>query len=141
MKLNGYTGTITERDGFLYRSGKTEYQILLPDQATEAEKFAAQELTDILAKAGVSIQTITDAGKAADPAAKYIAVGDTVYFRSLGVTMLPKEYKFDGFLIENVGETYVIKGVGDTGTCFGVYGFCESHSSERQDLKKIYLYS
>lgn len=125
MKLNSYQGTIENREGFLYENGKTEYTILLPENALEAEKFAAQELTGIFAKAGVSIATVTDAGLTADPTKKYIAVGDTVYFRSLGIKMLQREFKFDGFVIESVGETYVVKGITDTGTCFGVYGFCE----------------
>ena len=125
MKLNGYLGTIENREGWLYRDGRTEYSILIPAKASEAEKFAARELTDIMAKAGVTVRTVTDEGLTADPVKKYIAVGDTVYFRSLGVKMLQKEYKFDGFLIESVGETYVICGVNHTGTCFGVYGFCE----------------
>ncbi len=125
MRLNGYYGTITEKEGDLYRNGATDYTILIPQNATEAERFAAEELTEILALAGVSIPTVTDEGKLADPEAHYIALGNTVYFRSLGLNMTQNEYKFDGFIIESIGNTHVIKGVNDTGTCFGVYGFAE----------------
>jgi len=125
MKLNGYLGTITPRQDLLYRNGQTEYCILIPENATEAEKFAAQELTDIFAKAGVQIETVTDAGKTVDPTEKYIALGNTVYFRELGITMTQKEFKLDGYIIETMGNTHIIKGVGDTGTCFGAYGFAE----------------
>lgn len=125
MKLNGYKGTITPCEGWLFRNGNTEYTILIPADASEAEQFAAQELTDIFARAGVRIETRTDEGLTADPANAYIALGDTVYFRSLGMTLTQKEFKFDGFIIESVGRTYVVKGVGDTGTCFGTYGFAE----------------
>ena len=125
MKLNGYIGTIADRADLLYAEGSTEYRILIPENATEAEKYAAQELTDIFALAGVAIETITDAGITADPDAKLIAIGNTVYFKALGVTLPANEFKFDGFIIESVGSTYVVKGVGDTGTCFGTYGFAE----------------
>lgn len=125
MRLNGYYGTITEKEGDLYRNGATDYTILIPKNATEAEQFAARELTEIMGMAGVSISTETDLRKTADPQAHYIALGNTVYFRSLGLKMTQKEYKFDGFIIETVGNTHVIKGVNDTGTCFGVYGFAE----------------
>ena len=125
MKQNGYIGTIGPSDGFLYRDRETEYKILVPENATEAENFAASELTDIFAKAGVAIETVSDKDVCAKKCSKFISVGNTVYFKSLGIKMLPTEYKFDGFLIESVGKTYVIKGVGDTGTCFGVYGFAE----------------
>ena len=125
MKLNGYTGSITAREDLLYGHGSTDYRILIPQNATEAEKYAAEELTAIFEKAGVAIETVTDQGLTADPAAKFIALGDTVYFKALGVTLLPQEFKFDGFVIETVGNTHVVKGVGQTGTGFGTYGFAE----------------
>ncbi len=125
MKLNGYTGTIAQREDWLYRDGATEYRILIPAAATEAELFAASELTDIFAMAGVSIETVTDADLSPDPQAKYIALGNTVYFKVLGIKLAAKEFKFDGFIIETLGNTHIIKGVGDTGTCFGIYGFAE----------------
>lgn len=125
MKFNGYIGTITQRTDDLFRAGSTDYRILLPAQATEAERFAARELADIFYRAGVSIQTQTDEGLTADPRARFLAVGNTVYFRALGIKLTQSEFKFDGFILETVGNTHVIKGVGDTGTCFGVYGFAE----------------
>jgi len=73
----------------------------------------------------VAIETVTDKGLTADPERKYIALGNTVYWHALGITMTQKEYKFDGFLIESVGNTFVIRGVSHTGTTFGVYGFSE----------------
>lgn len=125
MKLNGYTGTITEAAGWLYRDGKTDYRILIPAEATEAERHAAAELTWIFSLAGVPVETVTDEGLTADPQAKYIALGNTVYFQTLGMVLTQKEFKFDGFIIESMGSTYIVKGVGDTGTCFGTYGFAE----------------
>ena len=125
MKLNGYTGTITEAAGWLYRDGKTDYRILIPAEATEAERHAAAELTWIFSLAGVAVETVTDEGLTADPQAKYIALGNTVYFQALGMVLTQKEFKFDGFIIESMGSTYIVKGVGDTGTCFGTYGFAE----------------
>jgi len=125
MELNGYAGTIIPRADFLYANGHTDYRILIPARASDAECFAARELTDIFAKAGVHIETITDAGLTADPEARFIALGDTVYFRSLGFRLTQTEFKFDGFIIETLGNTHIVKGVGDTGTCFGTYGFAE----------------
>ena len=78
MKLNGYTGTIAPRQDWLFQNGKTQYCILIPQNATEAEKFAAAELTDIFTRANVTIETCTDAAMAADPEKKYIALGNTV---------------------------------------------------------------
>ena len=33
MKLNGYIGALGDREGYLFRDGKTDYQILIPAQA------------------------------------------------------------------------------------------------------------
>ena len=44
MRLNGYTGIILPLEGWLYRQGKTDYQLLLPENSSEAERFAAREL-------------------------------------------------------------------------------------------------
>ena len=52
MKLNGYTGVIRELDSWLYRDGRTDYAILIPEAASEAERFAARELTAILKRRG-----------------------------------------------------------------------------------------
>lgn len=125
MKLNGYSGYITKKDGFIYQNGITQYKILIPKDATEAEKYAAEELSRIMSLAGVLIDTVSDADVSVCQSDKYISLGNTVYFRSLGIKMLQSEFKFDGFIIESIGNTYVIKGVGDTGTCFGAYGFAE----------------
>ena len=125
MKLNGYTGTITNKEGYFYNNGITDYKILIPDSATESEKYAGEELALIFSYAGVKIETVTDANLTINCNDKYISVGNTIYFKSLNLKLLASEFKFDGFIIESVGNTYVIKGVGDTGTCFGVYGFME----------------
>lgn len=125
MKLNGYIGKISQKNGFIYQNGTTEYKILIPKDASEAEKYAAQELSRIMSLAGVFIDTVSDADVSVCQDSKYISLGNTVYFKSLGIKMLTNEFKFDGFIIESIGNTYVIKGVGDTGTCFGAYGFAE----------------
>lgn len=125
MKLNGYNGTIEAADGYFYNCGVTDYKILIPQNATVSEKFAAKELKRIFSLAYVDIKTVTDKGLTADESGRYISIGNTVYFKKLNVTLSRSEFKFDGFIIKNVGNAYVIKGVSDTGDAFGVYGFME----------------
>lgn len=125
MKLNGYGGTIEEASGYFYNCGATDYKILIPEKATASEKYAAKELKRIFSLAYVDIKTVTDKGLTADENGRYISVGNTVYFKKLNVTLTRSEFKFDGFIVKNVGNTYVIKGVSDTGDIFGVYGFME----------------
>ena len=47
MKLNGYTGTIVDKDGYLYLNGKTEYKILISKDASISEKYAAEEYSNV----------------------------------------------------------------------------------------------
>lgn len=125
MKLNGHEGTITDASGYLYNCGATDYKILIPENATEPEKYAAKEVKRIFSLAYVDIKTVTDKGLTADETMRYISIGNTVYFKKLNVKLTQSEFKFDGFIIKNVGNTYVIKGVSDTGDIFGAYGFME----------------
>ena len=55
MKLNGYQGTITPGQGWLYKDAKTDYTLLIPADASEAERYAAEELTWIFSIAGVEV--------------------------------------------------------------------------------------
>ena len=124
MKLN-YTGTIENASGYFYNCGVTDYKILIPENATVSEKYAAEELKRIFSLAYVDIKTVTDKGVTASENGKYISLGNTVYFKKLNVNLTRSEFKFDGFIVKNVGDTYVIKGVSDTGDIFGAYGFME----------------
>lgn len=125
MRLNGYIGTINNRDDYFYENGKTEYSIVIPFNSSACERFSAEELKRILGFADVEIEIYTDNEVVFDHDGKYVCLGDTRLFRALNVALSRKEFKFDGFIIESVGNSYVIKGVSDTGTCFGVYGFME----------------
>lgn len=125
MSLNGYEGCIVEDSGYFYNCGVTDYKILIPENATKTEKFAAKELKRIFSIAYVDIKIITDKGVLADETKKYISIGNTVYFKNLNVKLTQSEFKFDGFIIKNAGKTYVIKGVNDTADVFGTYGFME----------------
>ena len=104
--------------GHLYNNGATDYKILIPENATEPEKYAAKEGKRIFSLAYVDIKTVTDKGLTADETKRYISIGNTVYFKKLNVKLTQSEFKFDGFIIKNVGNTYVIKGVSDTGDIF-----------------------
>lgn len=125
MKLNGYVGTILNKDGFLYNNGVTNYKIVIPKKATLIEKKAAKELALIFSYAGVKIKTVTDSKLKVSDTQNYIALGNTKFFKSLNIKMLSKEFKFDGFIIETIGSTFVINGVGGLGTVFGAYSFME----------------
>lgn len=125
MKLNGYIGSITNKDGYLYKNGKTDFVIVISKNATVVEKKAADELKLIFSYADVDINIITDENLNANENGKYIALGDTVYFKSLNVTMQASEFKYDGFIIKTLGDGYVIKGVGGLGTVFGAYSLME----------------
>lgn len=123
MKLNGYIGTITDKTDYLIKDGKTDYTILLPKDASEAEEYAALDMKEFFEYKKVEIKIEKE--KAKKTYDKVIAIGNTTLFKDLNLTLKSEEFKFDGYIIESVGSSYVIKGVGDTGTRFGVYGFAE----------------
>ena len=111
--------------GCLYSGGLTEYKIVLPEFSDKIEDYAAEELAEIFGVAGVCVKTVRDNDETLKSGGKFIAVGKTKFFKQLNIILTAKEYKFDGYVIKSVGESYVIAGAGGMGVLFGCYGLME----------------
>lgn len=120
MKRNGYIGEITDKSGYLVKNGKTEYSVVIPKKYAPAEAFAAEELKRILALADCNISIITEDKITAD---NKIFIGNTEAFKKLGVNLSPVTYKRDGFIIETVGNDFIINTSGDAGNFYAVQTF------------------
>lgn len=111
--------------GHLYNNGATDYKIVLPELSSKIEDYAAEELSEIFGVAGVCIKTVRDNNESLAMGGKFIAIGKTKFFKELNFTLTVKEFKFDGYMIKSVGESYVIEGAGGMGVLFGCYGLME----------------
>lgn len=113
-----------ETDIVLAQDGRTDYIAVIPDGATEAVRYAADELVNNFADAtGAQISVVTDAGRSFNSEDKVISIGETTIKEGSGLTVSVEELTEDGYKIERYGNTVVICGGDDSGTAFGVYEF------------------
>lgn len=107
----------------LIGNGKTEYSVLLSENASETEIFAAEELNNFCEEsAGITFPVVREPNGSKTPC---IAIGKTERFNSLGVTLNQSEYNYDGFIVKNDGADVIINGASERGTLYGVYNFLE----------------
>lgn len=125
-----YTGglhecTITDTGYEFIKNGVTNYKIVLPANATDNEKIAAQEInTFLLSSVGTKMETVTDEEVAFDGNAQYIFVGKTKQAEGR-VSVSYEELFRDGFKIKTIDKSIFIVGAYDMGTVYGAYFFME----------------
>lgn len=122
--VDEYEKPIGNTELLLANGGQTAYKIVIPENATQAVRFAANELADFFEQAtGAAIETVTDAGKTFDENDAVLSIGDTAVKAGSGVTATVAELTTDGYKIERKGSTVIIAGGDDSGTAYGVYEF------------------
>lgn len=97
--------------------------IVVPEQAPQAEQYAAQELSRYLSSiTGRQFAVVHEArgtrNKVEFLVGRQLAEG-------AGVTFTEDEYGSDGFLLRRTGNRIVIAGIRPRGTLYGVYAFLE----------------
>ena len=119
-------------DGYFLKDGLTDYKILLPQNYTADEFFAADELINFFAEGtGVMLSIVYD--NAVSNTEKYISIGNTT-LELLGGTV-GEELGNGGFVIKTVGDDIIIGSYKDIGAINGVYKLLES----MLDYDYIYL--
>ncbi|HXF63959.1 MAG TPA: DUF4838 domain-containing protein [Caldilineaceae bacterium] len=111
--------------------GASDYRILLSDQASPSEHYAAAQLQETLKSicgAALPIETVQQHDLAhAEPRQKAIIVGEGPLLEQLGINLAGYMLGSEGFLIKTVGETLVIAGGRQRGTMYGVFSFLEDY--------------
>lgn len=104
----------------------SDYIIVIPENATPTDKYAANELNKYLKQAtSVELAVETDVDKSFEATKKYISIGDTQIYQDSGMTVEYEELNRDGYKIKTYGNTVVINALQDVGVLYGVYGFLE----------------
>jgi len=108
----------------LFENGGTEYSIVVGEDASESEKWAAEELQHWLKEAsGAEFPIGKDDAELAD---REIAVGFNRHaLKLLGAELRPPQSSDESFTYKNVGPSIVIWGGEDRGTMYGVMTFLE----------------
>ncbi|MDR1093808.1 MAG: DUF4838 domain-containing protein [Clostridiales bacterium] len=108
---------------YLIKNGASPYKIVLPENASQRLKFAANELRYFFEQAtGVELPVIGD-GEAENPRGKYLSVGATSVFRDSGASADYAELGLDGYRVKTHGDAIAMIGGSDDGTVYSVYGY------------------
>ncbi|MCX6993987.1 MAG: DUF4838 domain-containing protein [Kiritimatiellaeota bacterium] len=104
------------------RGGRTDYAIITNTNATAAEQFAAQELSDYLAKVtGAHFKVMSETNPALPARAIYVGWTDFASKQGIDVKSLGAEE----WIIKSFGENLVLTGGRPRGTLYSVYEFLE----------------
>lgn len=121
---------IKETDISLAYGGKTDYVIVLPDEASNYEQYAAEELSLYMGKstnAAFAIKTEKEADvayeNAFDQTKKIISVGRTKTLENSKVKVDASVLKQDGYVVKTLGNVVLICGGAGYGTLYAVYEF------------------
>lgn len=119
--------TIKETDIVLFDNGKTDYKIVVPSEAREAETYAAEEAAYFLeTSSGTKFETITDFGKKFNKSDKVISIGNTSILEGSGLVIDKTELGDSGYKIKRYDNTIIIAGAQEgygNGNIYGVYDF------------------
>lgn len=110
----------------LAEGGKSQYVIVIPENASPPVRHAADELANFLQQmSGASFTIQTDN---AQPAAECeILLGNSRRLLELGINIDWQKLGKEGYVLKTVGKRLVIAGGEPRGTLYGVYGLLEDH--------------
>ncbi len=107
----------------LVHDGKSDYRVVLANDASPSEHFAAAEFKRYIHE--ISGATLPYAPDGPTPPQKAVLIGDAEALRSLNLAVPACARHDEGFLIRTAGDRLVITGGRLRGTMYGVYAFLE----------------
>lgn len=114
---------INETGVNIVENGRSDYKIVVPDDADALISFAAKEMqTFIKDSTGAELPIIGDSGADFDETAKYISIGQTLVFKGSGLD-ITDDMKDTGYFMKRFGNTVVIVAKNSNGSLSAVYDF------------------
>lgn len=121
-----HTASVTPTNEYIVKNGKSDYKLLLPSEATEYEKEAADLIQEyIYASLNVTLPIVYD-NEANALKGKIISLGDTELMRSSGISVDVDSYGTSGFKIVTKNDNVYISGARNAlrqGTYYGAQEF------------------
>ncbi|MHC4661065.1 MAG: DUF4838 domain-containing protein [Planctomycetota bacterium] len=120
-------------------NGKSEFKIIVPEEAPPSTKYAAEELRKFIAQiTDVKLPVATE--NADTGGGPKIILGKSSCLEALGIDLANSSFGDEGYMIRTAGKHLVIAGGEPRGTLYGVYGFLEDHLGCRwftRDVSRI----
>lgn len=137
--LANHDFTAPDTDKYVLKDGRTDYKLVIPNNATEYLRVARDEFVTLFFKAtGVAIQCIEDTE--AVQGGKYISIGETSLFKESGISIDKAKLDKDGVRIVTKGENIYLVGGSDSGSLYSVYDFmsvCFNYEQYFSDCMEI----
>lgn len=111
----------------LIKDGNTSYRILLPQNPTPTESYAAGELKTFFKQSSgceLSVVYEGDPGLQIDKNSKFLAIGATEFFGESN-QKVDESLGQDGFKVITYGNCVLMNGYGESGKLYSVYDFME----------------
>lgn len=113
------------------KGGLTGYKVVIPQEATECEKFAAEELCDFVKQStGATLSVASDDSVSYNPLGKIISIGETSLKKEAGLK-LEDGLRSDAYALSSVRRMIFIYGNTDRASLYGVYEFLEQFAGVR----------
>lgn len=113
-------------DIVLAENQTTAYQIVVPEQASEPELYAAELLADNFKTAtGATLSIVKDNAQKLDETKKILSVGRTSICEDSGLSLSVSELMYGGYKVKRYGNTVVLCGAQEEGTIYAAQEFLE----------------
>ena len=110
----------------IIENGTSDYVVLLPENASECNLYAAEELTKIIKNCtGVKLTVVQEGAFSNTMGDKIISIGETRAFNFRFQSREDETLNGDGFYLKTFDDSLFICGAKDRGTLYGVYEFVE----------------
>lgn len=109
---------------YLADNGTTEYQIVIPAEASGMLRIASSDLSKFFSEAtGVSIPVVTDSE--ANGEGKFISIGETTLLQDTDILYSSEELGTDGYKIITKNDDLYLIGGSDYGSLYAAYELLE----------------
>lgn len=116
--------TATETNNYLVKDGKTDYIVVIPEDASDKERLAREEFCYFFkAATNLEIKYVQDNEVNINSVDKYISIGNTELLTKNSLSVDYKEYGEEGVRIVTKSNNIFLFGARDSGTVYAVYDF------------------
>ncbi len=137
---SGNSVVVGSSDYTLLKYGSSMYKVLIPEDASQLEEDAADEMVYFFEKCtGVTLPICTDANFN-DYSGLYLSIGQTKLLQQSGVTLDYNELGTDGYKIFNYNKSMIMAGAEDYGSLYSVYEYLKYQFDLEIYTKDIFSY-
>lgn len=131
---------VGETEHYLIEKAKSDYKIVISDEADNNEKTGAMEIQYFFKEASEITLPIVEDSQIAENEEKIISVGNTDFSKKAGVRADSAAIKAQGYVIKTDGKAVYVVGKTTLGTLYGAYDFLNYQIGFDYYFKDVYSF-